>query len=313
MTVTSSVNGSQGGGGCEADMERNDSVGSDSCLLKDSDNILKEEEEEAEDDGSYCEQPEVQYNAERQSKRTRTVFLVIFAVVVILFVVAAITTAVIFTIKSPRGSKRSGEMGSQSEKQTPRDDGITVTTTTVETESKANTLQPTPVVRLSLSGKNCSEFVVGSMEQNVFSFKGMRYSQPPVGALRWKPPKPFHSESSACVTEYSESAVHVAKEFGSRCVQRGSSDGAVFGDEDCLYINVWTPSLDVEEGLDVMVYVHGGGLITGSGQDFDSHLISRLVRDHRLVVVTFNYRLNAFGFLALDILSSNANETGHFR
>jgi para-nitrobenzyl esterase len=92
-------------------------------------------------------------------------------------------------------------------------------------------------------------------------------------------------------------------EFGEKCVQLGFLDqdnkGKPRGSEDCLYLNVWRPA---RRGIfPVMVWIHGGGLMSGSG---DSALYegSRLAKNQDVVVVTFNYRLGVFGFLALQEL-----------
>lgn len=76
--------------------------------------------------------------------------------------------------------------------------------------------------------------------------------------------------------------------------------------EDCLYLNVWTPAQDADQKLPVMVWIHGGAFVTGSGSDemYDGAALAR----QGVVVVTLNYRLGALGFLAHPSLSAESPE-----
>jgi para-nitrobenzyl esterase len=120
-------------------------------------------------------------------------------------------------------------------------------------------------------------------------YKGIPYAAPPVGALRWKEPQPAASWEG----------VRDATQFGRQCMQ-----GPVFGDitfpqppsEDCLNLNIWTPAAGADDRLPVMVWIHGGGFQAGAGPE-PRHDGSALARKG-VVLVTFNYRLGAFGFLA---------------
>ncbi|XP_052777949.1 para-nitrobenzyl esterase-like [Mya arenaria] len=88
------------------------------------------------------------------------------------------------------------------------------------------------------------------------------------------------------------------------------------GNEDCLYLNVWTPSLNSKAGLPVMFWVHGGYLLVGNGNQHDIGYAptEQLARDHNVVYVSINYRLNAFGFMSLDMLrgGSHTNTSGNY-
>jgi para-nitrobenzyl esterase len=121
-------------------------------------------------------------------------------------------------------------------------------------------------------------------------FKGVPFAQPPVGNLRWREPQPLKSWSGT----------RKADKFGPRAMQRN-----VFGDmnfrsdgmsEDCLYLNVWTPSKTGTEKLPVLVYFYGGGFIAGDGSEprYDGESMAR----KGIVAVTVNYRLSVFGFFA---------------
>jgi para-nitrobenzyl esterase len=113
------------------------------------------------------------------------------------------------------------------------------------------------------------------------SFAGIPYAAPPVGALRWRSPAPAPHWDGI------RDATHV----GNMCAQPGP-DGKLTGSEDCLYLNVSGPT-DTSVPRPVMVWVHGGGFVSGTGNDYDT---TPLVRQG-VVVVTLNYRVGALGFL----------------
>ncbi len=115
-------------------------------------------------------------------------------------------------------------------------------------------------------------------------YNGVPYAAPPVGERRWRPPAP--------PTRWD--GVRAATAPGSPCPQRGS------GAEDCLFLNVTVPR-DTKPGerLPVLVWLHGGGFVSGSGFDHDG---ARLATAGRLMVVTVNYRLGALGFLTTPVL-----------
>jgi para-nitrobenzyl esterase len=126
--------------------------------------------------------------------------------------------------------------------------------------------------------------VKGVVNGPVLEFLGIPYAAPPTGRLRWKPPqppKPWH-------------AVRDASQPGSACPQLASPFGPASDNEDCLYLNVYAPK-DSSGGLPVIVWIHGGAFIAGQGSDYDS---SALVQAGNVVVVSINYRLGIFGFLA---------------
>jgi len=90
--------------------------------------------------------------------------------------------------------------------------------------------------------------------------QGIPYAVAPVGKLRWREAVPLSDDTTNCPSELD------ANRYGSRCVQLDSRSVPT-GSEDCLFLNVWTPAdIDVATSrLDVMVHVHDGGLMTGSG------------------------------------------------
>ncbi|MBX9575287.1 MAG: carboxylesterase family protein [Caulobacteraceae bacterium] len=128
--------------------------------------------------------------------------------------------------------------------------------------------------------------VRGVSEQGVSAFKGLPYAQPPVGDLRWRPPRP-----AAVWT-----GVREATEYGAICIQPPANGDPGVGPlpmrEDCLTLNVWTPT--GARNLPVMVWIHGGGYNNGSGTAalYDGSALAR----RGVVVVTVNYRLGRLGF-----------------
>ncbi|WAR24207.1 PNBA-like protein [Mya arenaria] len=152
-----------------------------------------------------------------------------------------------------------------------------------------------------------------NVTSDAYSFRGIPYASPPVGNLRWRPPFPVNSSNSNCWRGLLD-----ASQFGSPCFQRNAAYNAkmTLGNEDCLYLNVWTPSLNSKAGLPVMFWVHGGYLLVGNGNQHDIGYAptEQLARDHNVVYVSINYRLNAFGFMSLDMLrgGSHTNTSGNY-
>jgi para-nitrobenzyl esterase len=130
--------------------------------------------------------------------------------------------------------------------------------------------------------------VSGSQWNGVYQFLGMPYAAPPVGELRWQPPAPPASWEG----------VRDATEFGNAAIQTRSTgfDPGAKQSEDCLYLNVWSPTLDPDARLPVMLWIHGGGFLNGAAS-MKEWLGGNLAR-RGVTVVSCNYRLGAFGFLA---------------
>jgi para-nitrobenzyl esterase len=135
-------------------------------------------------------------------------------------------------------------------------------------------------------------------DRTVCAFKGVPYARPPVGPLRWQPPLPPERWSGT----------RPADRFGPRCVQPNRPTHAVgyFGaepeSEDCLYLNVWTAAPTAGEKRPVMLWLHGGAFLVGSGSlpIFDGSALAQ----RGAVMVTINYRLGRLGFLAHPELSA---------
>jgi carboxylesterase type B len=128
---------------------------------------------------------------------------------------------------------------------------------------------------------------------------GIRYAKPPTGARRWAPPEPAESWTG----------VRGALSYGSRCTQLASGNGPRVDSEDCLYLNVYAPSvIPAGKKLPVLFMIHGGGLLNGAG---DQHDGSQLAQSDGIIVVSVNYRLGPFGLLTLPGLAGSQTE-GNF-
>ena len=132
--------------------------------------------------------------------------------------------------------------------------------------------------------------VQGASVDGVVAFKGIPFALPPVGALRWRPPQPVKSWTGS----------REATQFGPDCAQEPfPGDAAPLGvgaDEDCLYVNVWTPAKRGTAKLPVMVWIYGGGFVNGGSSPavYDGTPFAK----DGVVLVSFNYRLGHFGFFA---------------
>lgn len=140
--------------------------------------------------------------------------------------------------------------------------------------------------------------VEGQTVDAIEVFKGLPYAQPPVGPLRWAPPKPAPPWSG----------VRKATEFGAACWQPLSPPSSIYADdpprmsEDCLSLNIWAPPK--ANKAPVLVWIHGGALTTGFGSEptYDGTAMAR----RGVVVVSINYRLGVLGWLAHPALSAES-------
>ncbi|XP_054707902.1 carboxylesterase-like [Uloborus diversus] len=177
---------------------------------------------------------------------------------------------------------------------------------------RSHTNDASPVIRRESSAAfedalvvrtNCGEYI-GTIEDGAFVFKGMPYAKAPVGHLRWKKPISWWSDGEWCGRKERRRAHKYAKP----CFHLDPETKKFRGTEDCLYLNVWSPRLDTSAGLEVMVWIHGGFLQWGSGHEPGVCPSGRVAKRLNAVFVSFNYRLGALGFMALDILSQNPQD-----
>jgi para-nitrobenzyl esterase len=162
-------------------------------------------------------------------------------------------------------------------------------------ETAAGEIQAGTLIRLADGD------VQGEVDGGTRRFLGIPFAAPPLGNLRWHAPVP-----PAPWTD-----VLQATEFGNACPQRPSTLGTPSEQEDCLYLNVWTPDPAPREPLPVMVWFHGGGNEFGSAGDLVPLGLTGRIYDGKyltaardVVVVTTNYRLGVFGFLAHPALAT---------
>lgn len=142
--------------------------------------------------------------------------------------------------------------------------------------------------------------VSGDYVDRIYVYKGIPYAAPPVGDLRWAPPQPVVPWEG----------VLKATEFGNECPQPGYPEGSLYArpklpqGEDCLYLNIWTGIFSATANRPVMVWIHGGGFTRGSGATptYDGTQLAK----KGVVLVTINYRLGVYGFLAHPELSAES-------
>ena len=126
-------------------------------------------------------------------------------------------------------------------------------------------------------------------------FRGIPYAQPPVGLLRWKPPQ--------SVQPWQE--VREATQNPPACPQPDqgwNAEAAARTSEDCLYLDVRTPDIDPEQPMPVMVWIHGGANLAGSG----AGTVMSSIPTHGVVLVAVQYRLGPLGFLSHPALSAES-------
>ena len=155
---------------------------------------------------------------------------------------------------------------------------------------------------LTLQVKTQAGMVEGIAEDGIKKFLGVQFAAAPVGELRWQAPQPVPAwdgvrEAKAFADDPMQPSIYGDMNF------RGSGRS-----EDCLYLNIWTPATYVNEGLPVLIYFNGGGLMAGSGSEprYDGTAIAQL----GVIGVTANYREGIFGFFAHPDLTAEASYKG---
>ena len=143
-------------------------------------------------------------------------------------------------------------------------------------------------------------------DREVRIFKGIPYAAPPVGNLRWQPPQPAAKWFGTLA----------AKAYGHHCYQTNPFADMRFDDagpsEDCLTVNIWSPTKAKPSSLPVMLWIHGGGYTAGSASEprHDGQYLAH----HNVVIVTLNYRLGIFGFFTHPDLAAESphHATGNY-
>jgi len=144
----------------------------------------------------------------------------------------------------------------------------------------------------------------------VRAFLGIPYAEPPLAELRWTAPTQ--------PTPWKKGSVRDATKYSARCAQLAPSLFHATEDtsEDCLYLNVWAPSVSSRVTLPVVVWIHGGDHLSGSASDQvpsgdGKYYDGSTLASHGVVVVSFNYRLGALGFLAHPELDAERSPFGN--
>jgi para-nitrobenzyl esterase len=144
--------------------------------------------------------------------------------------------------------------------------------------------------------------VRGQVRDGVAVFRSIPFAAPPVGALRFRPPQPAKAWDG----------VREAIEEGPSCPQPSVGDpaGKASTTEDCLYLNIFSPSGEASGNRPVMVWIHGGGWAEGfsGARQYDP---TPLVKEGGIVVVSINYRLGALGLLATKSLEEAGELSGN--
>jgi para-nitrobenzyl esterase len=141
----------------------------------------------------------------------------------------------------------------------------------------------------------------GALDHGVRVFKGIPFAAPPTGNFRWRPPQPVQPWSG----------IRPGNVFGHDCMQlpapsEAAPAGTATPDEDCLFLNVWTPATSAKTPLPVMVWIYGGGFVNGATSTpiYDGSAFAR----SGVIFVSFNYRLGRFGFFAHPALTREAGD-----
>ena len=143
--------------------------------------------------------------------------------------------------------------------------------------------------------------VEGFQKNGIAMFLGIPYAAPPLGDLRWRPPE-RHARWNQVLS---------ATAYGPLCAQTtelGVFAGPPNQNEDCLYLNVFSPNVNISARLPVIVWIHGGGDFCGASNGYDASKLA----SHGTVVVTFNYRLGLFGWLAHPALDAEGHLFGNY-
>jgi para-nitrobenzyl esterase len=145
----------------------------------------------------------------------------------------------------------------------------------------------------SLAARCSNGIFVGKLNDNILTFKGIPYAKPPIGERRWKAPEAPDRDSSVYEAYYfSKAPIQTRDKYIT-----GSQN--VTG-EDCLYLNIWTNTLDTLTRKPVMVYIHGGSYGWGASMD-PLYNGANLVRNNPdIILVTVGYRTGMMGFIDFE-------------
>ncbi len=136
--------------------------------------------------------------------------------------------------------------------------------------------------------------VQGVVEDSLTAYKGIPFAAPPVGDLRWRAPQPVSKWQG----------VRPADRYAPGCMQSMGGPPPSGMNEDCLYLNVWTPAKSGKERIPVLVWIYGGGF-NGGATSVPAYSGEKLAR-RGVVLVSIAYRVGLFGFYAHPELSAES-------
>lgn len=177
------------------------------------------------------------------------------------------------------------------------------TTKTDSPTTGVNKIDENPV--LSVEGGKI--IGVETATEGIIAYKGIPFAAPPIGELRWKEPQPVVAWQGVKTADtYGAASVQVTWDPQSFYGREWQASGSVPFEEDCLYLNVWTPAAGkTEQKLPVAMWIHGGGYREGFGfepeMDGGEEWASRGV-----ILVSITYRLGVFGFFSHPLLSAES-------
>ena len=149
--------------------------------------------------------------------------------------------------------------------------------------------------------------ITGFEMDKVMNWHDIPYAKPPIGDLRWKAPQLILKSNKKIIAQEGNFCIQEPYERGG-----APGDEDVSGSEDCLYLDIQAPLSHVDSKLPVMFWIHGGGNTSGLK---DSYNFSKLVKKEKVIVVSINYRLGAFGWFthpSIQSLQSGLDKSSNF-
>ena len=163
------------------------------------------------------------------------------------------------------------------------------------------------IFSISKEIETSSGISIGYKSNNVMHWDDIPYAKPPIGELRWKAPRKINNLSQIIIPKENNFCVQKPSGMGG-----SEGDGFFSGSEDCLYLDVKTPTDKLNKKLPVMFWIHGGGNTSGLKDLYD---FSTMVNRHNVVVVSINYRLGPFGWFthpAIQGLQTGIDKSSNF-
>jgi carboxylesterase type B len=160
-----------------------------------------------------------------------------------------------------------------------------------------------PQLKVNIPSLGIVQGEINPLVNNARQFIGIPFAQSPIGALRFKPPVPLNNWSPNNNIYNATAAAHLGGFPWFDCIQVSLSNSSViYGQEDCLYLDIFLP-LNISAGslLPVVIYIYGGGFKTSDPHD-PTQIISLY---QNVIYVSIRYRINVFGFMASTALSAS--------